>query len=197
MKKISIFGLGKLGVPLVACLIAKDFEVFGVDLDLKKVESLKQLKSPVYEPEVQEMLNKNGKKLTVTLDGIEAVKNTDVTFVVVATPTSPGGDFSNKFVLDACNVIGKALKQKTGYHLVSITSTVMPGSMEKFIKPTLEEISGKKLDYEYVDQNRAGDHIWWISSVAKFKKHYPEWNFKYNIKTILQEIYDVQKTLIK
>jgi UDPglucose 6-dehydrogenase len=143
-RTISIFGLGKLGVPLVACLIAKDFEVIGVDLDLKKVESLKQLKSPVYEPEVQEMLNKHGRKLTVTLDGIEAVKNSDVTFVVVATPSNPGGDFSNKFVLAACNVIGQALKEKTRYHLVSITSTVMPGSMENVIKPALEKISGKK-----------------------------------------------------
>lgn len=60
-----------------------------------------------------------------------------------------------------------------------------------------EEISGKKLDYEYIEKNRAGDHVWWISNVSKFKKHYPEWNFQYDIKTILQEIYDVQKTLIK
>ncbi|MCF6150658.1 MAG: NAD-dependent epimerase/dehydratase family protein [Candidatus Kuenenia sp.] len=60
-----------------------------------------------------------------------------------------------------------------------------------------EEISGEKLEFEYVEQNRAGDHIWWISSVSKFKKHYPDWNFEYDIKKILQEIYDVQKTLIK
>ncbi len=59
-----------------------------------------------------------------------------------------------------------------------------------------EEISGKKLEFEYVEQNRAGDHIWWISNVSKFKSHYPDWNFKYNIKTILQEIYDVQKTVV-
>jgi CDP-paratose 2-epimerase len=59
-----------------------------------------------------------------------------------------------------------------------------------------QEISGQKLDCEYVDKNRAGDHIWWISSVAKFKSHYPDWDFKYNVKTILQEIYDVQKLVI-
>src|SRR3989339_1927967 len=59
-----------------------------------------------------------------------------------------------------------------------------------------EEICGKKLNYEYVDQNRAGDHIWWISNVSKFKLHYPEWDFKYDIKAILQEIYDVQKTVV-
>lgn len=59
-----------------------------------------------------------------------------------------------------------------------------------------EEISGKKLNYEYVEQNRAGDHIWWISSVAKFKQHYPEWEFSYNVRAILQEIYDVQKDVV-
>lgn len=59
-----------------------------------------------------------------------------------------------------------------------------------------QEISGQKLDCEYVDKNRAGDHIWWISSVAKFKSHYPDWDFKYNVKTILQEIYDVQKLVV-
>lgn len=59
-----------------------------------------------------------------------------------------------------------------------------------------EEISGKKLNYEYVEQNRAGDHIWWISSIAKFKQHYPEWKFSYNVRDILQEIYDVQKDVV-
>ncbi|MCZ2845499.1 MAG: NAD-dependent epimerase/dehydratase family protein [Candidatus Bathyarchaeota archaeon] len=51
-----------------------------------------------------------------------------------------------------------------------------------------QEISGKKLNYEYVDKNRAGDHIWWISSVAKFKEHYSDWNFTYNTEQILEEI---------
>lgn len=59
-----------------------------------------------------------------------------------------------------------------------------------------EEISGKKLQCEYVDKNRAGDHVWWISSVAKFKSHYPEWDFQYDVKTILQEIYDMQRVVV-
>ena len=59
-----------------------------------------------------------------------------------------------------------------------------------------EEISGKRLNYEYMEQNRAGDHIWWISSVAKFKSHYPGWEFVYNMNSILQEIYDVQRTIV-
>ncbi len=60
-----------------------------------------------------------------------------------------------------------------------------------------EEISGEKLNYEYVEQNRIGDHIWYISDVSKFKSHYPEWNFKYNLRDILNEIYDYQNYLYK
>ncbi|MCF6154450.1 MAG: NAD-dependent epimerase/dehydratase family protein [Candidatus Brocadia sp.] len=59
-----------------------------------------------------------------------------------------------------------------------------------------QEISAQKLDYSYIDKNRAGDHIWWISSVAKFKDHYQNWEFKYDIKTILHEIYEVQKEIV-
>jgi CDP-paratose 2-epimerase len=55
------------------------------------------------------------------------------------------------------------------------------------------EISGKKLDYEYMEQNRSGDHIWWISGVGKFKEHYPGWEFTYDVCRVLEEIYDVQK----
>jgi len=53
-----------------------------------------------------------------------------------------------------------------------------------------EEITGKKMNYSYTEQNRIGDHIWWISDVSKFKSHYPDWNFRYNIRDILVQIYE-------
>ena len=52
-----------------------------------------------------------------------------------------------------------------------------------------EEISGQKLSWEYVEDNRIGDHIWWISDVRKFQQHYPEWKFRYGLREILQEIH--------
>lgn len=58
-----------------------------------------------------------------------------------------------------------------------------------------EKISGKKMNFEYIEENRSGDHIWWISNVTKFKNHYPEWTYKYNVYEILKEIYDVQKNV--
>lgn len=52
-----------------------------------------------------------------------------------------------------------------------------------------EQISGKKLNWTYIHDSRIGDHIWWISDVRKFQKHYPNWKYKYGIEEILEEIY--------
>lgn len=52
-----------------------------------------------------------------------------------------------------------------------------------------EEISGRKLDWTYVEDNRIGDHIWWVSDVRKFQSHYPTWRYSYDMKAILQEIH--------
>ncbi len=60
-------------------------------------------------------------------------------------------------------------------------------SMLEAIKKA-ENILGKKAIYEYVEENRIGDHIWYVSDVSKFQKHYPEWNFTYNIDQIMEEI---------
>lgn len=53
-----------------------------------------------------------------------------------------------------------------------------------------EEISGRKLDYTYKEENRIGDHIWYVSDVSKFQSHYPEWKYKYDIHSIIEEIYE-------
>ena len=52
-----------------------------------------------------------------------------------------------------------------------------------------EGISGRKVSWEYIEDNRIGDHIWWISDVRKFRDHYPEWNFRYGLQEILEEIH--------
>lgn len=56
-----------------------------------------------------------------------------------------------------------------------------------------EKISGNKLDWKYVDQNRQGDHIWWISDVSRFQEHYPSWRHKYDVPAILNEIYEMNR----
>ncbi|MCP4644359.1 MAG: NAD-dependent epimerase, partial [bacterium] len=53
-----------------------------------------------------------------------------------------------------------------------------------------EEIAGKKMKTEYVDEPRAGDHIWWIGDVSRFRSHYPDWEYTYDIRAILEEIHE-------
>ena len=53
-----------------------------------------------------------------------------------------------------------------------------------------ERISGCKLNWRYLEDNRVGDHIWWISDVAKFRRHYPNWRYKYDLNALLHEIHD-------
>lgn len=57
-----------------------------------------------------------------------------------------------------------------------------------------EDTAGKKLQYTYADENRSGDHIWYISDVKKFQSHFQEWQYKYNIRDIIQDIYTAQIT---
>jgi CDP-paratose 2-epimerase len=52
-----------------------------------------------------------------------------------------------------------------------------------------EEISARKLTWNYEEANRIGDHIWWISDVRKFQQHYPSWKFRYGLREILEEIH--------
>ena len=52
-----------------------------------------------------------------------------------------------------------------------------------------EEISGKRLQISYKEDNRIGDHIWWVSDLAKFKEHYPQWKLSHNVPSILEDIF--------
>jgi CDP-paratose 2-epimerase len=56
-----------------------------------------------------------------------------------------------------------------------------------------EKISGRKLNWKYVDENRVGDHIWWIGDLARFQSHYPDWKLEYDVRGILEEIYELNR----
>ncbi|MCR6641345.1 MAG: NAD-dependent epimerase/dehydratase family protein [Sporocytophaga sp.] len=59
-----------------------------------------------------------------------------------------------------------------------------------------EEITGKKMNYSYSENSRVGDHIWYISDLSKFKNHYPDWNYKYDLTNTLEEIFNGLKSRI-
>lgn len=139
--RISVVGLGKLGTPLAACLASRGFVVVGAELNERAVACVNDRRSPVREPGVDALIAQCEGRLSATTSVEDAVRATEVTFVVVPTPSEADGRFSNRFVLDACDSIGGALKG-TARHLVVITSTVMPGSTGGAIRARLEGVSG-------------------------------------------------------
>ena len=146
---LSIVGLGKLGAPMAACLAAKGFPVIGVDVDAQKVNALNNAQAPVFEPGLPELLQVAKTRLKATQDILTAVLNSEVTFVVVPTPSEPDGSFSLRYVLQACEGVADALRKKPQWHLVVITSTISPGSMDTAIRPFLEERSGKRSGVDF------------------------------------------------
>src|SRR5215469_10861914 len=146
---ISLVGIGKLGAPMAACMAARGLRVTAVDLDLQKVDCINQKVPPVYEPGLGELLLKSGALLEGTQDTAEAVRNSDATFVVVGTPSEEGGGFSLRYVLPTCEAIGRGLSTKRDYHLVVLTSTVMPGSTGGPVRAALELASGKRCGRDF------------------------------------------------
>ena len=141
--KLSVIGLGKLGSPLAAVLASKGFSIVGTDLNGGFVEALNDGRAPVDEPRLQELITENRERLRATRDAPAAVADTDATFVIVPTPSEEQGFFTNRFVIKAMEQIGAGLRRKSGYHLVVITSTVMPGSTGGEIRAALELYSGR------------------------------------------------------
>jgi UDPglucose 6-dehydrogenase len=141
--RASVIGLGKLGSPLAAVLASKGFEVVGMDSNPKFVAALQAGRAAVSEPGLQDLLAGARIPVRATADIDVAVANSDVTFVVVPTPSSPDGTFSNSHVISAVRDIGTALRRKDGYHLVVIASTVIPGSTDGPIRDALEAAFGR------------------------------------------------------
>jgi UDPglucose 6-dehydrogenase len=141
--RASVIGLGKLGSPLAACLAAKGLQVVGVDADSQKVEAIRQGHAPVFEPHLDEMISSGASRLRATSSVAEAVAQSEITFIVVATPSEPGGGFSLRFVIPVCEEIGRAIAAKNSYHVVVLVSTVMPGTTGGPVLQALERSSGK------------------------------------------------------
>ena len=147
--KVSVIGLGKLGSPLVAVLASKGHTVIGLDVNPDYVAALNAGRGPVQEPGLDELVFANRARISATQDYLKAVHETDATIIVVPTPSESNGFFSMKFALAAGEEIGKALKTKKAYHLVSLASTVMPGCTGGELLPMLEKHSGKKCSVDF------------------------------------------------
>ena len=149
-KDISIIGLGKVGITLAANFATANMKVIGFDLSKKLISEILNNEYKTNEPEVEEKiystLNKN---FLITNDIENAILNTDTSFVIVPTPSNKSGGFTNRFVINACKMIASVLPKKKTRHTIAIVSTVMPGSSDSQIIPTIEKESGLKVGIDF------------------------------------------------
>jgi UDPglucose 6-dehydrogenase len=143
--RAAVIGLGKLGAPLAAVLASKGHEVIAVDRDPERVRLLAAGKAPVEEPQLQSLIDAARMRLRATTSFAEAVRASEVSFVIVPTPSRPDGAFSSEHVLAAVKEIGAALRGQSAYHVVTITSTLMPGTTGSEVRAALEASSGRRV----------------------------------------------------
>jgi UDPglucose 6-dehydrogenase len=150
-ERISVVGLGKLGLCFAACLAEKGFETLGVDIEQKVVDTVNRGATPWFEPGLDELIARHGgKRLRATMLHEEAIEKTDITFVIVATPSNEDGAFSNRFVEAALTSLAMAFgRSRKTNHLFVISSTVMPGTTESKFIPLLERHSGRKFHKDF------------------------------------------------
>lgn len=149
--KISIFGLGYVGTVSAGCLASEGHEVIGVDPVPAKVDLVSRGQSPIIEKDIGEIISGAAKAgwLRATHNFVEAVRETDLSFVCVGTPSQPNGNLDLRYIRRICEQIGEALKSKETRHTVVIRSTILPGTMRSIIIPVLEEFSGKKAGADF------------------------------------------------
>ncbi|CAK7059866.1 MAG: UDP-glucose 6-dehydrogenase TuaD [Desulfovibrio sp.] len=140
---VSIIGLGKVGSSTLAAMASRGIKAIGVDVLETSVAALERGKAPVEETDLQATLTAHSANYRVTTDYEDAVRNSDISIVLVPTPSDERGAFSIQYAARAFSSIGKALRGKTGYHLVVLASTVLPGATRQGLLPMLEKESGK------------------------------------------------------
>ncbi len=142
--RVSIIGSGYVGMITGMGFAKLGNEVIFVDIDEEKVRRINEGRPPIYEESLEELMVKYRERYRATKDYREAVMNSDVTFICVGTPSRKDGSIDLRFVEKASEEIGKVLRDKDGFHVVVVKSTVVPGTTEGVVKPILEEQSGKR-----------------------------------------------------
>ena len=142
---ISIFGLGYVGCVGAACLAKLGHHVIGNDVSENKVNLINQGKPTIIEVEIDELIKEGHDKglIEATMDYHYAVHNSEVSFIVVGTPSSKEGHLNLNYIYGVAHQIGEALKDKDDFHIVAIRSTVLPGTNQR-VGEIIAEASGKE-----------------------------------------------------
>jgi GDP-mannose 6-dehydrogenase len=149
---ISVFGLGYVGSVSAACFASMGHRVIGVDVNPSKVEMMESGRSPIIEARMNELVAEAHAacRLHATTNSIEAVLNSDVSFVCVGTPSLRHGKLDLSHIQKVAREVGAALKQKKSPHAFVLRSTVLPGTSESVVRPILEETSGRRSGSDFI-----------------------------------------------
>lgn len=140
---ISVIGLGKLGLCTAACFASKGHRVIGVDTNQRILDKLRLKQCSIDELGLEELLEKAWVNLTVADNVGDAVSNSEITLIIVPTPSQPEGKFTNRFIENALHPLATALRENNNFHVIGVVSTVMPGACDSRFKSLLEKTSGK------------------------------------------------------
>jgi len=147
--KLSVLGVGYVGLVTGVCFADKGHEVTCIDVDKDKVDAINRGDSPIFERGLDELLVRNiGKRLRATLEVKQAIVESEMTFIAVGTPFD-GKSIDLTYIKESARVIGEALREKSGYHVVVVKSTVVPGTTDRVVRPILEQASGKKAGVDF------------------------------------------------
>jgi UDPglucose 6-dehydrogenase len=147
--RIAVVGTGYVGLVTGVCLAEKGAEVTCVDIDESRIRRIQGGDLPIFEAGLEELLRRNvGKRLEATTDLRAAVVESDLTLIAVGTPFD-GRHIDLGAVRVAANDIGEALRSRPGYHVVTVKSTVVPGTTRSVVLPILETASGKRAGADF------------------------------------------------
>src|SRR5713226_46093 len=145
-RSVSVFGLGYVGSVTAACLAHKGNRLLGVDVNPSKAEMLESGRSPILEPQLEEIVAECHRtcRLHATTDAAAAVQKTEISFISVGTPSQRNGKLDLGGIEHVCREIGQVLATKHAFHWVVLRSTVLPGTTESVVIPALEAASGRR-----------------------------------------------------
>src|SRR4051812_5298820 len=144
--RVSVFGLGYVGSVSAASFAGDGHTVVGVDVAPAKVASLNEGRSPIVEKGLDDLIRENtaNGRLRATTSTADAVRGTDLSLICVGTPSRKNGSLDLTYLERVAEQIGEALRDKDGYHVVVVRSTVLPGTTHDVVIPALGGASGKK-----------------------------------------------------
>ena len=147
--RISVVGLGYVGLCTAATFASRGFRTVGIDVDEKRIQQINAGNAPIREPKLDGLLEKAIKRtlLEATSDASKVV-HTGVTFLTVGTPSRRDGSIDLGHVKGATEELGNALRKKRTAHLVIVKSTVVPGTTNNTVRPLLEKSAGKSVGLE-------------------------------------------------